>query len=143
MGVLTLIIDQNAAEHRHLIRLPNGIPCYRNRISLVGWALHKNPTLAGTNAKKILKVRIPWLASASSLITGKEDAIDTSKAIVLTLDGSTFYEAYNDVALHFDVTEEIIPPAFYVEILNEDNSPNDTMIYKLVLTFQFETRRLL
>ena len=160
MGLLTLVAENSSySKSTFSVRIPNGIPCLHNRISLVGWAVHKNPTLltavesatqvaagndAGIVAPTMLKVKIPWLSSASSLVLAKEgNTVDKSQSIVLPLNGAKTYESQQDIALHFDVTEEIIPTSFTLDILNMDDSANKTTVLQLLLFFQFETKRLL
>jgi len=140
MGLLTIILENpNSDKSTYTVKMPNGIPCLHNRISLVGWSIHK-----GGGNSKALKVRIPWLNSPSSLSLGKEgDTVDKSGSIVLPLDGTNGYESQQDIALHFDVTQEIIPTSFNVDTLNMDNTNNTTAVSQLILFFQYETRRLL
>ena len=139
MGLLTIVLENpDSDKSNYTVKMPNGIPCLHNRISLVGWAMHK-----GGNPKA-LKLRIPWLSSASSLSLAKEgDTVDKSGCIVLPLDGTNGYESQQDIALHFDVTQEIIPTSFNVDTLNMDNTNNTTAVSQLILFLQYETRRLL
>lgn len=160
MGLLTLVAENTSYDtSTFTLQIPNGIPCLHNRISLVGWAVHKNPALltavesavrvaggndAGIVAPKMLKVKIPWLSSASSLVLGKEgNTVDKSQSIVLPLNGANTYESQQDIAQHFDVNDEVIPTSFTMDILNMNNTPSRDVVLQLILFFQFETKRLL
>lgn len=143
MGLLTLVAENSSYDKSTFtLQIPNGIPCLHNRISLVGWAVHKKPDHA--SPPKALKVRIPWLSSASSLVLGKEgNTVDKSQTIVLPLNGANTYESQQDIAQHFDVNDEVIPTSFTMDILNMNNTPSRDVVLQLILFFQFETKRLL
>ena len=143
MGLLTLVAENSAYDKSSFtLQIPNGIPCLHNRISLVGWAVHKQSGLG--SYPKALKVRIPWLSSASSLVLGKEgNTVDKSQSIVLPLNGAGTYESQQDIALHFDVNDEVIPTSFTLDTLNMDNTPSKDLVLQIILFFQFETKRLL
>jgi len=142
MGVLTLILKNPQYNKSSFdLKIPNGIPLLENRISLVGWAMIKNQT-ANTTYTKSVKIKIPWLSSASSLITAQETE-DKSMCIVIPLENNGFNQADSAIAQHYDTSVEIIPTSFTVNVLNDDNTPNKDMIDQLILQFQFEGRRLL
>ena len=136
MGLLTVVLENLSSDKSTFsLKMPNGIPA--QRISLVGWSMHK-----GGNPKA-LKIRIPWLSSPSLSLAKEGDTVDKSGCIVLPLNGTNAYESQQDIVLHFNVTEEIIPTSFDVTTLNMDNTNNTTAVSQLILFFQYETRRLL
>ena len=140
MGLLTIVLDNtNAAALKSTfdLQIPNGIPI--NGLSLVSYSLKRK---AATTARMV-KVRIPFLSSTSGLVTATTK-LDRSRALVIPIDpaAGALYQ-HREVVRHFQINEQVLPPLFRVETLDENNTPSNNIIDHLILEFSFHQSRLL
>lgn len=140
MGLLTIVLDNTdaaALKSQFDLQIPNGIPI--NGLSLVSYSLKRK---AATTAKMV-KVRIPFLSSTSGIVTAKT-TLDRSRALVIPIDpaAGALYQ-HREVVRHFQINEQVLPPLFRVETLNEANAPSKDIIDHLILEFSFHQSRLL
>lgn len=139
MGLLTIVLDNTAAvaKSQFDLQIPNGIPI--NGLSLVSYSLKRK---AATTAKMV-KVRIPFLSSTSGLVTATTK-IDRSRALVIPIDpAATALYQHREVVRHFQINEQVLPPLFRVETLDETNAQSTDIIDHLILEFSFHQSRLL
>ena len=143
MGLLTIVLDNTdaaALKSNYDLLIPNGIPI--NGLSLVSYSLKRKATTA-----RMVKVRIPFLSSTSGLVTattGMNGSPDRSRALVIPIDpaANALYQ-HREVVRHFQINEQVLPPLFRVETLDENNTPSNNIIDHLILEFSFHQSRLL
>ena len=144
MGLLTIVLDNTdaaALKSQFDLLIPNGIPI--NGLSLVSYSLKRKAGIAA----KMVKVRIPFLSSTSGLVTattGLNGSPDRSRALVIPIDpaANALYQ-HREVVRHFQINEQVLPPLFRVETLDENNTPSNNIIDHLILEFSFHQSRLL